>query len=1023
MSLLWRLLPGVRTAERGRFLFFLSLYGLLSLAQTVGLVGTEAVFLGRIGPEALPRTFVVASLVTVLASLLYAVAVGRARNDVLFVGLLGLAGAFLGWCTVLSGAALFPAVVFCAWFAAQAVFLNHYWTFAADFFDTLAAKRLFPLFTIGGSVGGALGGGIAVALSRVLPAESLIAGWGALLVVAALLLRASRGQIRRWGPLGFEETDEASVEGLRSALRYARRSPMSRWLVVSALAMVMALFVSQFLYSRAFVERFPDPADLAAFFGTFLLVTNTVEVLIEAGFTRWLIQRFGLPTANLVHPLLTFGSFGWLAVDFSLAPAIAARVNRELVENALAAPVRNLVYNALPLRLRGRMRAFLEGIVVYSGMAVAGAALLLMPSRSGLEELRFLCGLGAALAVLYLIANLGVRRAYVGTLIAELRAGRLDLRDVGNVLGGFGSARLGLLWGDLLGREGSASALVELAPLLADRGLIEPLAQATSHPHPEVRRAGIGALASSREEVARAAVLAALDDPEPTVRLTAVRALRSDGGQVARRVLRSCLEDSDPHVRAEAALTFDEQGAAVLEPLARSADRTEAVAALERLPAPLQWLARERVDDADPDVCAAALTALERMGAAQSLPAERIAPLVEHEVARVREAALSVLAAQGTEIAARAIASGLDDPVREVRERASELLGSLGDVGVEAVRDYLRAPGIWTVDAALAALAEAGTPRARDALVAALRRHVAATWEHVLAIASLGRPELLVPRFAAAAHANLLAVDLRQAFRILELLEGPMVVRSVLRALRLGNARARGDALEALSHLGDRPSASLLALLHESGPLEDRIRGVPGLSAHKGTPEDLIQRARQSEDRWLRLAGDATEEAGETRETMERLLALREVPIFGQLRLDQLESISLAMREETYTAGDVICREGEPGSELYLLLEGEVKVWANWGKAGQRQLNRISAPAYFGEMAALDGERRSATIVVSHEARLASLEGDRLKELVLQMPEISFDIFRELIRRVRRAEQEFTDSAAAGPNPNEKENA
>lgn len=1019
MSGLWRLLPEVRTAERGRFLFFVSLYGLLSLAQTVGLVGTEAVFLGRIGPEALPRTFVIASIVTVLASLLYAVVVGRTRNDNLFVGLLLGAAIFLAGCAALSGVSLFPVVVFCAWFAAQAVFLNHYWTFAADFFDTLASKRIFPLFAIGGSVGGALGGGVAAALSQVVPAETLIAGWGALLVAAGLLLRGSRAQIRRWGPLGFEEADETSVEGLRSALRFARRSPMSRWLVVSALAMVMALFVSQFLYSRAFVERFPDPEALAAFFGTFLLVTNSIEVVVEAGFTRWLIRRFGLPTANLVHPLLTLGSFGWLAVDFSLAPAIAARINRELVENALAAPVRNLVYNALPLRLRGQMRAFLEGIVVYSGMAVAGTALLLMPTGAGLDELRFLCALGAVLAVLYLIANLGVRRAYVGTLIEELRAGRLDLRDVGNVLGGFGAARLRELWRDLLGREltSSASALVELAPLLAERGLVEPLAQAMAHPDSQVRCAAVAALGHSTVEAARAAVLGALDDREPVVRATAVRALRSAGDQVAQRVLRSCLEDADPDVRAEAALAFDEEGAAVLEPLARSAERAEAVAALERLPAPLQWLARERVGDADPDICAAALAALERVGAAQSLPAEHVAPLVEHDAPRVRRAALAVLAAQGTEIAARAIAQGLDDPVRNVRERASELLGSLGDVGVEAARAYLRAPGIWTVDAALAALGAADTPRSRDALVAALRRHVAAAWEHVLAIACFGQPELLEPRFAMAAHANLLVGDLRHSFRIMELLEGPMVVRSVQRALRLGSPRAHGDALEALSNLGDRPSASLLALLHESGPLEDRIRGVPGLTAHKGTPEDLVIRARNSEDRWLRLAGNATEGNGDARETMERLLALREVPIFGQLRLDQLESISLAMREETYVTGDVICREGEPGSQLFLLLEGEVTVWANWGEELQRQLNSITAPAYFGEMAALDGERRSATIVVSRDARLASLEGDRLKELVLQMPEISFDIFRELILRVRRAEKEFTISKGRAPAP------
>jgi hypothetical protein len=47
----------------------------------------------------------------------------------------------------------------CLFYLTQAVFLNHFWTFSGDYFDTLASKRLVPLFTIGSSLGGSLGGG------------------------------------------------------------------------------------------------------------------------------------------------------------------------------------------------------------------------------------------------------------------------------------------------------------------------------------------------------------------------------------------------------------------------------------------------------------------------------------------------------------------------------------------------------------------------------------------------------------------------------------------------------------------------------------------------------------------------------------------------------------------------------------------------------------------------------------------------------------------------------------------------
>ena len=84
----WRLLPGVRRRERGRFLFFAALAALLGSALTVGLVGAEALFLARVGVARLPHTFVLAALVTVGGTLVYALWVGRKRNDSYFIVIL-----------------------------------------------------------------------------------------------------------------------------------------------------------------------------------------------------------------------------------------------------------------------------------------------------------------------------------------------------------------------------------------------------------------------------------------------------------------------------------------------------------------------------------------------------------------------------------------------------------------------------------------------------------------------------------------------------------------------------------------------------------------------------------------------------------------------------------------------------------------------------------------------------------------------------------------------------------------------
>ena len=223
----------------------------------------------------------------------------------------------------------------------------------------------------------------------------------------------------------------------------------------------------RYLYSDIFAQSFATPQALASFFGVYLAVTNLAEIAIEVALTPFLIRRLGVPATNLVHPLLMLATFAGLVWRFDFAMAVGARVNRELLDNALATPVRSLLYNAMPLQLRGRMRAFLEGIVVYAGMSIAGIVLLALERPDPL----WLCAAGAAAGFVYLAANFGVRRAYLGSLVTQLRAGRLDLADVHGEIGGWEASKLAELWEQLLRDEGSrpSRSLLQLVPELAAR--------------------------------------------------------------------------------------------------------------------------------------------------------------------------------------------------------------------------------------------------------------------------------------------------------------------------------------------------------------------------------------------------------------------------------------------------------------------------------------------------------------------------------------------------------------------------
>jgi HEAT repeat protein len=1014
-ELLWRLLPDVRSDERTRFLFFAGLFTLISLAQTVGLAGSEALLLGELGAAALPQTFIFASLTTVAGSVVYAVCVGRLRNDVLFIALLLLSALLLAAGAWLAARGSDPALIglVCLFYLTQSVFQNHFWTFSGDYFDTLASKRLVPLFTVGSSLGGVLGGALVAGAGHFFDPVALVVAWAALLAASALVLRAAHRPLRRWGPLELEEADETSVESLQGAVRHLGSSALAAWMFLGALGMVLSLFLAQYLYSEIFARSFTTPAALATFFGVFLAITNAAEIPFEVAITPRLIRRLGVPATNLAHPLLMLGSFGWLGARPELLAAMAARVCREPLDNALAAPVRTLLYNALPVRVRGSMRAFLEGIVVYAGMSAAGLVLVWFER----PDPRWLCLAGGLAGLVYLGAHLGARRAYLGSLVTQLRAGRLDLADVHGEIGKWEASRLAVLWEELLRGEGArpSRSLLELVPELAARGITAPLVRAASHPNPDVRRTSLNALVTAGAEVALGPVALALDDPDAGVRLAALRALvrlRADPDFLATRV-RDLLADPDPQVRAEAAREAGEAGEAILEAMIRDRDPASACAALRVADEGLLPPVLERARETEPATRAAVLESLARIAPSAPLGFQELMAELAHPDARVRRAAVLLLANLEDEKPRAAICAALADPAPEVRHTAESVLASLGDAAIDAVLPQLRADHERTIEAALRVVAASGVVRARELLAEELHHRVRRLWFHTLALEQLPPGETLGERFLRTAHADAVRRNRKLAFRILELLENPGIIARVETALRFGGGRIRADALEVLSNLGDREAALLLVVLHEAGTLAEKHRSVAGLVEALGTREALLEASRRDEMGWLRLAaraiGGAQGLAAGEEETMERLLGLKQVPLFATLSLDQLEAVLQLTRESSYLHGEVIVREGDPGGELYLLLEGAVRVWKNHGTPRATELSRITAVGYFGEMAILDDEPRSATVVADGRTRLLSLGGRSLKELIHQMPEIAFEIFRVLTARVRTAEKRLVE--------------
>lgn len=142
---------------------------------------------------------------------------------------------------------------------------------------------------------------------------------------------------------------------------------------------------------------------------------------------------------------------------------------------------------------------------------------------------------------------------------------------------------------------------------------------------------------------------------------------------------------------------------------------------------------------------------------------------------------------------------------------------------------------------------------------------------------------------------------------------------------------------------------------------------------------------------------------------LDRLLFVRGVPLFAELRDDFLIRLATVMDELTFAPQHTIFRQGEKGQSLYILVSGRVKV-----HIGDRTLTELAEGSCFGEMAVFDAEPRSASITTLEQCDCLLLTQQQLYEAVDEMPGIAVNLIRLLSRRIRNLNQALNQ---AGQQP------
>lgn len=126
------------------------------------------------------------------------------------------------------------------------------------------------------------------------------------------------------------------------------------------------------------------------------------------------------------------------------------------------------------------------------------------------------------------------------------------------------------------------------------------------------------------------------------------------------------------------------------------------------------------------------------------------------------------------------------------------------------------------------------------------------------------------------------------------------------------------------------------------------------------------------------------------------LRVLAQVPVFADLRPEGLRQIREMMHIRNYADGEPVFYEGQPGTGMYVIISGTVRILLHYGQEDEIEIVRLGPGDFFGEFSLLDEAPRSATCVAVESTELGGFFRSDLMELIERQPRMGVDIVLRL---------------------------
>jgi len=1015
----------------------------------------ETAFLKRYGVQYLPVINAINAVVTFFVLNSLGGMLARVRGDQMVGRTLVLSGAFIGllrFVVPFGFDLLYPILyILKTQFTVLLAFL--FWNLANDLFSTRQSKRLFPLITTGGIIGGITGSFATPLLARMVSSDNLLLLFTLFSFAGALSVwrmgnRTPSTTLREPQKVGGERL--TILGEFQKVIPLIKNSTLAQVLLLLTLLPNLVIPIMNYQFSFVVDQTFATEAGMLSFYSYFRGAQNIIALILSL-FVGRIYGRFGLPIALMFHPMNYLIAFAAYLFQFNIFSAVYAGTSVGVIRTTINGPANSALYGLLLPKDRSVLRPFLRGTVVRLSI-LSGSAILWV----GVQFMhpRYLSLMAVVFVLAWLGSTLLLKRRYSSILINLLRG---ELPDFYRL------------------EEKELQALfkgVDVGPMLLQRFQNTEGEEAFWYAE-AMRTKGINGLDS--------AILEKLAETDDATRLGLLPYLSDEAGRPAIDAFMKIIDPEKPELMVALAQTAKRVYSDIPETLekeiferARNPEVKACFLGWLRNHEPEQltqiisgWLASEelaerragvlalgegaRGEDADtlrqvlkaesdPKTLALAIRGFYPLQTADLV--EQVLPFLNHPEEIVRLAAVDALS-PSCEAVINALIITIGDPADLVRDRAIKRLEDI----LPALRHIL--------------VAELGghSRRVRDGLFQLFRTldikevDVSSFYRNQLTIAyeALAQAESLegTPKTDAK---ELLLMHLDEAVkkRVENVIRG-LVARDttgqtvmILRGLRSGDERTRGDSIEAVDTLFDQSLSRILVPLLESQSRHEQLlagrRYLDQSSALVSGGSQSIERLLQNPDwvtmmliveslaSWGRVdeyrarieqlaaespkilanvAARVLQEPPEVDEKCpmdltERILSLRQIDLFRDLHVSDLAAVASVSEEVHLPQSTELFSEKDTFRGLYLIVKGEVvieHVQPN-SAVGGLELIHLGPGQSFGAPTLFVESRHSLKVRSQTNSVMLRIDREAFCTIVKAYPEIALQVGKVMSERL-----------------------